>query len=234
MTDTITNDFSWLKNHIILLVIVVFLVIGLVYSIDSIIARHDAANSAQANVVLQQQTAQTNLLAAKLQQDETVSAQQTAQLLAMNAQLTSYITQRDKAIIPVLQKDTTLSAVDAAQKIAVQTKATSGEVIPQNDTVIVDLPVARNIVASLDQLPVTQADLSDTQKQLSSEIAIASNLQNNVTDGQKLIDSMRTQATDADKSCKAEIAVVKVQARKSKIKWFFAGVVAGLLGGRYI
>ena len=232
--STVVKDITWLKTHLILLVIVIGLVIGSVYGIDSIIAKHDAANSAKDNVILQQQTAQTNLLAAKLQQDETVSAQQTAQLLAMNAQLTSYITQRDKALVPVLQKDTTLSAVDAAQKIAVQTKAQPGEVVAQGDTVQMDLSVSRTVVANQDQLPVVQADLADAKTEVRQGETVIEGLQTVVSDGRNTIDSMKQQAADADRACKAEVSTVKAQARKSKIKWFFIGLVTGIVGGHYI
>lgn len=234
MTDTISNDLSWLKHHIVLLVIVIVLVGASVYGIESIIARHDAVSSAKADIVLQQQTAQTNLLATKLQQDEQLSAQQNAQLMAMNAQLSSYITQRDKAAAIIVQKDATLSALEAAQKITVQTKAQPGEVVVQGDTVQMDLSVSRTVVANQDQLPVVQADLTDAKTEIRQGETVIENLQTVVLDGRNTIDSMKTQAVDADRACKAEVATVKAQARKSKLKWFLTGLITGIIGGRYI
>ena len=234
MTDTISNDLSWLKHHIILLAIVIILVIGSVYGIESIIAKHDAAISSKDQTILQQQTAQTNMLAEKLQQDEQITAQQNAQLMAMNAQLSSYISKRDKETAIVVQKDATLSAVEAAQKIAEQTKAQPGEVVAQGDNVQLDLSVSRTVAANQDELPAVKADLADTQKQLTSETILYNNSQNDVYDQTELINAMKTQAADADKACKAEISTVKAKARKSKIKWFFIGLVTGVVGGHYI
>jgi hypothetical protein len=230
----IITDLNYLKHHIILLIIVIILVIGSVYGIESIIAKHDAANSAKADAVLQQQTAQTNLLAQKLQQDELATAQQNAQLMAMNAQLSSYITQRDKAVAVVIQKDTTLSAVEAAQKIAMQTNAKPGEVIAQGDNVQMDLSVSRTVVANQDQLPVVQADLADTQKQLTSETTLYNGSQGSLYDTHQLIDAMKIQATDADNKCKADIKTAKAVARKSKLKWFSVGYVLGLVSAHFI
>jgi hypothetical protein len=234
VVSSVVKDITWLKTHLILLVIVIVLVVGSVYSIDSIIAKHDAANSTKDSVALQQQTAQTDMLLTKFQQFEQVSAQQNAQLTAMNAQLSNYITQRDKALVPVLQKDTTLSAVDAAQKITLQTKSQPGEVVAQGDIVQMDLSASRIVVANQDQLPIVQADLADAKTEIRQGETVIENLQTNVSDGTKVIDSMKIEAADAAKKCSDDIATVKSNARKSKIKWILGTLAVALEIGRYI
>ena len=237
MTDVPTvvkNDLTWLKTHAILVIIVVFLSLGAVYGIESIIAKHDAENAARWNNILHVQQAQTQAISDKLTADEKNWTQQNAQQEAVITQLTTLISQRDKNTAAQVQKDATLSAAEAAQKITQQTKAQPGEVSAQQDNVVLDLSVSRTVAAGLDQLPTVQADLSDTKKQLTSETTIATNLQNNVNEQQSLIDSMKKQADAADKSCKADITLVKAQARKSKIKWFLIGVVTGIIGSHYL
>lgn len=237
MTDTpavLKNDLSWLKTHAVLVIIIVVLSLGIVYGIESIIAKHDLENDAKWKSILQSQTAQTQVISDKLATDEKNWMQQNVQQEAVIEKLAILMSQRDKETLIQVQKDATLSAAEAAQKITQQTKAQPGEVSAQDNTVILDLPVSRIVVASLDQLPTTQADLINTRTQLDSKTAIANNLQDNLTEKQSLIDSMKKQAEAADKSCKADIAVVKSQARKSKFKWFFIGVITGLIGGRYI
>ena len=237
MTDvptTIKTDLSWLKTHVILVIIVVVLSIGGVYAVESIIAKHDAENDAKWKTILQAQTAQTQLIQDKLTADEKNWTQANAQQETVITNLATLISQRDKTTTVQVQKDATLSASEAAQKITQQTKAQPGEISAQQDNVVLDLSVSRTVAAGLDQLPTVQADLSDTKKQLISETTIADNLQQNVNEQQSLIDSMKKESDAADKSCKASITLVKAQARKSKIKWFFIGVVVGIIGGHYI
>ena len=40
--------------------------------------------------------------------------------------------------------------------------------------------------------------------------------------------------SDDDKACKAEVASVKADARKGKVKWFKIGYVAGLVSGLWL
>lgn len=233
ITTTVKNDFSYIKHHIILLAVVVVLAFGAIYGIESIIASHDATSSTQWKAILQAQTAQTQVIANKLTIDEQTWTQQNAAQQAVIAQLASSIIQRDKATTVQVQHDATLSAVEAAQRIASQTKSQPGEVLAQGGNVQLDLPISRVVVASLDQLPAIQADLIDTRKQLVSETTVATNLQNNVDEQSTLIAVMKTQAIDADKSCKADIATVKAQARKSKLRWFGVGVIIGVIGAHF-
>jgi hypothetical protein len=237
MADVVTivkADLSYIRHHIFLLTTVVILVFGSVYGVESLIASHDAANNAQWRAILQAQIVQTQAIADKLTSDEKTWAQQNAAQQAVIAQLTNSIIQRDKTTAVQVQHDTTLSAVEAAQRLSQQTKSQPGEVLAQGDNILLNLPISRQIVASLDQLPTLQLDLVDIQKQLISETTIATNLQNNVDGQQNLIASMKVQATDADRSCKADIATLKAQARKSKLKWFGLGVVVGLVSARFL
>lgn len=230
----ITSDLNWLKTHVILIFIVIALSLGTVYGVETLIAKHDAASADKWQAILTAQTAQTKAFADQLNADEKNWSQQNTQQEAIISQLAVAISQRDKTTAIQIQKDATLSATDAAQRISEQTKAKLGEVTAQGNNIQLDLSVSRTVVAGLDQIPALTADLVDTQKQLVSETTIADNLQSNLTEEKSLIESMKLESQDADKSCKAEISSLKADSRKGKLKWFWIGVVVGFVGARVL
>lgn len=233
---TLTDDLKWVKSHVILLLAVVLLVAICVFGIEDVLAKHDKERAAELTQILAAQSAQTQLITSKLTQDEQNWNVQNAQSQQLIATLAKTIAQREVAAQKQQQIDATLSAQAAADRLALQTLAAAGQVIAQGDSVLMDLPVSREVVQLLDTVPVLQADLADTQKQLGAETVVATNLQANV-DGQKsLITSLQAQNADQVKACDAQIKVVKAEARKGKLKYLGVGVVIGfglrlLLGG---
>lgn len=223
ITSTLAKDYAWVIHHLLSLAIVGVLVIGGVYGTESLIAKHDVQNSAKYEAILATQTQQTQTLQKQLSTDEANWAQVEAQLLAQNAQLTKQITARNQAVAIQVQTDATLSATDAAARLTTQTHAAPGEVLASGNDVTIDLPITRAIVSDLDQLPVVQADLTDTKTQLANETVVATNAQTDAIDAKKVIAAQVTQMADADKACKADIATVKAQARKSKWKYLLFG-----------
>ena len=231
---SIESDLGWFKTHIVLLAVIVILTFGGIYGVETIIEKHDADNNSKWQAINQQQVAQVQSLSDKLASEEKDRIEENTRQTAILAQLATTIAQRDKDTAAAVQKDTTLSASEAAQKIAQQTNAQAGEVTAQGDIIQLDLPVARTIASIADQLPAVKADLADTQKQLTAETAIATNLQTDTVQQQQLIDAMKLQAIDADKACKTQVADIKAKARKSKLKWFLGGFILGLVGGHYL
>ena len=228
--SALSQDWSWLKTHLVLLAVVGVLVVVSVYGVESIIARHDEATSNKWNQILAAQTAQTQTLQKQLQADEANWAQVEAQLLAQNAQLTKEVATRDQQLVTQVKSDATLSLQQAAARIAEQTQAQPGEVTAQTNDVAIDLPISRIITADLDRLPVAEQDLANTQTQLANETTIATNAQSDAADAKKVIADQTVQLADANKACQAQITTVKAQARKGKIKAFFIGVGVVLLG----
>lgn len=230
----IASDLNWLKTHAILVVIVVFLALGGVYGIESIISKHDAENAARWKTITDTQNAQVLSLEAKLSQDEKDRAQENAQQTAILAQLAQSIAQRDKQTAAKIEQDKTLDAQGAAQVLSVQLKSKPGEVTAQGNNVSLNLNTAQQVVVDEDEYAGLKQDYTNLQQELDSQKTINSNIQGSNLDKDALIASMKTAAADADKSCKAQIADVKAQARKSKLKWFVLGWVAGVISGHYI
>lgn len=234
LSSKLAQDWHWLTQHLIALVIVAGMAFGGVYFVENLISHHDEQTSQKYATILAAQTQQTQTLQKQLSTDEANWAQVEAQLLAQNAQLTKQITARNQAVAIQVQTDATLSATDAAARLTTQTHAAPGEVLASGNDVTIDLPITRAIVSDLDQLPVVQDDLADTKAQLVNETTVATNAQTDATDAKKVIAAQVIQLADADKSCKAQIAVVNANARKGKLKWFGIGWVAGFVSAKLL
>lgn len=231
ITTKVKADWTWITSHILLLIVVAALIMGGIYLVDNRIAARDAANSSKFEQILAASTQQTQTLQKQLQTDEDRWSQLTAQILAQNAKLSSTISARNQTVETQVKTDATLSALEAAQKLQDQTKTT---VTATGDTVVLGLDGARSVAASLDLLPVAQANLKDTQTQLINETQIASNAQADVSESKAVIAAQKTQISDGDKACQAQVTTLKADARKNKLKWFGIGVIVGLIGGHWL
>lgn len=228
----VTTDWNWLKAHALILALVAILVGGAVYGVDSIIARHDAATSTKFEQILKVQAAQTQALQTQLSTDEAANAQRDAQYQATIASLSQSILQRDANAKKQTAVDASLSAAAAAQRLVQQTNASPSQVAVAGNSVTMDLPLTRNVVADLDAFSVAKADLSDTQKQLVAQTGLTADANQNLADAKQVIGSQTLQLADQTKACNAQIKTLKAKQRKNLFKAFFAGVVVGIIGGR--
>lgn len=216
----ILSDLNYLKHHIILLIIVVGLAFGGIYGVESLVANHDIATQSKYELILKQQEQQTSTLEANWQVVE-------SQLLTQNSRLTQEMASANKNLAVQIQKNATLTAQEAAKQIQISTGSQPAEVTANGDNVVLDLLTARKVSDALVTLPVVQTELVDTTQQLKNTQTILTNTQADVVQQKQLV-------ADEITSCKAQIAVVKAQARKSKFKWFITGVVTGFIGKRLI
>lgn len=226
------RDWSWITHHLILLAVSAVMAVGAVYLVESLIAKHDVANASATAQILATQVAQTKAMQAQWEVDQAQWAQTEKALLSQNSQLAKTIETDHAQVVKQRTIDATLTAQEAATRLAQQTAAKPGEVVAQGDAVLLDLPITRSVVSNLDLLAGTQSELINTQTQLSNETTVANNATENVAEQTKIITSLKAQNVDEINSCKAQIAVVKAKDRKSKIKWFFSGVVVGFIGKR--
>ena len=228
--STLQTKLSYFYHHILLLVIVVGLAAGMVYKFEGLLEKHDLAQEAKYNSLLAAQAQQTAALETQLTAQEAHWQQIEQTLLAQNASLTKTIANQNQQTSSQVKNDATLSAQQAAARLTQQTGANSGEIVASNNTVVLDLPVSRNIAASLDLLAGAQADLLSTQTQLNNETTIATNLQTQTTQQTAIIAGLQKQNVEQVAACTAEVAAIKKANTKSKIKAFFIGVGTVLLG----
>lgn len=229
--STISKDWNYITQHIILLLVIAALVFGSVYGIEGLIAKHDAATASKYETILNTQAGQTKALQQQLSQDSAASAQRDAQYQSTISQLSASIAQRNATEQQQQKTDATLDAVSAAQRLTEQTQASNGEIIAEQNNVQLDLPTARRVVSNLDSIPVISANLADTQKQLTAQEGLTADTKSQLADAKTLIASQNQQQVDTTKACNAQISSLKAQARKSKMKWFLTGLISGFTLG---
>src|ERR1700678_3856565 len=134
--STMSTD---IKSHLLAIIVVVGLIAGSIFAVDSLIARHDAATASKYELLLKQVQATTTA-------DELAYKTTLAQLSAQNSQLSASIAQRDSALSVMLKADAQLSAQQAATKLG-------GTVAPDN-TINLPLDTSRSLIALVDTLPV--------------------------------------------------------------------------------
>jgi hypothetical protein len=228
-TTTTTPPWAWVIHHLAALLITGALVIASVYGVETLIAKHAAAQAAQDNAALAAvvQTVKQSQTEATARDQALEATVQT--LIAQNAALTKTIEQQSQQTQKQVQNDQSLDAQDAASRLSAQTNAATGEVAVSGSNVVLDLPITRRVVADLDTLVGAQADLKSTQTQLANETQVANTAQADATAQKTLVTAQQNQLAAAGKACDAQIASVKASARKGKLKAFGGGVATVLL-----
>lgn len=222
---------KWIAAHerMLLLAIgglVIWFAIG---RVDTLIANHDKANLTQAQTTALIQANKDQALAAASQQAavqyqalaEKVAAQNTA-LIQSNVTLAAALAKQQKT-------DATLPPTELVARwntLVPQAAASvsNGQVtLPNNGAVAT--------VQELEKVPVLSTQLENKSSELENDeqLLVAGKALNTTLYAQ--IDGLNLQITDNKKVCSDQIAVVKANARKSKLKWFGAGFVTGLTLG---
>jgi len=170
-------------------------------------------------------------LISEAQTKDALLAQAIASLSAANAQLSAQQNARNVQLATQVKTDATLSAQQAADRLTQQTNAASGEITASGNNVTVDLPMSRQLVTNLDMLPVVEANLADTQKQLANETQIATTAEADVVAQKAEIVGLNKQLADSAVACTAAVNVEKAKARKGKLKFFGIGFIVGFASG---
>jgi len=231
---TVKKELSWIANHLILMgIFIVTLFLG-VYSVETLIEKHDEKKAQQANIALQVVVDQVKKLEEHQAQNDAAVAQREAARDALIQSLVATIAKRDAALDQQIKKNATLTAQQAAARLSDQYKTQSGEIIASGDTIIADLPLARSFVNTFDQLSACSANYLDIQKQLVTEQARTADLKTQISDRDSTIAGKNDELSKQKTKYEADIVVLKAQARKSKLKWFGAGVVVGFVGRQFV
>lgn len=224
---------AFVKHHEKLLAIV--LAAGLIWSVagkiqDAVAAHDQKAYAAAASITAAQaekNAAMATANAALAQQAQAQAAATAAankQLEASNAALRDALANQ-RAI------DAQLSPPELAVRIETLAALPPNSVVPAPGGYTVAQPAAVSIAQTLETVS-TQAgeivnlksELGNDKKQITAQDALVLGLNNQIT-------GLGLQIGDQTKQCKAEVAAVKAEGRKSKVKWFKAGVVVGFIAG---
>jgi hypothetical protein len=237
ITD-VTNDLAWFRTHAIIILVALVIIGGLVLGGINIITaaeeRHDAAVAAadlkKNGVDTSAQQALVAELAKEHADDVQRDAQQTALIQSLVAQMAAQHAQTAKQVA----KDATLNASDAGSRLAQQTKAVPGDVTVANDSVTMSLPLTRIVVADLDQLQQSQADVINLTGQLGAQTILTNDAKVELQTAQKVIAADKDELISTIKADNAAcIASTKIavdeEAKKGRKRTFW-GVVLSIAG----
>lgn len=221
---------SWLKAHERMIIVFMVLLVGCFLGnkwLNADAAKKDAAYEALAQRLEDQKSindknaAQTQ---AQMAQYQVIVETQGRQIAA----LTGAITARDAALKHKQEQIASMTLPQVAQEWEKALNLPSGALPIQGDTVVVAEPIARSTVSQLAKTTVLEQDLTD-------EKAIVAGTRAQLDGANGVIGSQVTEIAGLnatlvlqDQTCKAEVAKVKADGRKSKRNWFIAGFIAGI------
>jgi hypothetical protein len=218
------------KHHIILYGVAILFALGLTYAIESKVA--DKADQKYQDLkTLSDQKDATNAQFQKQITDQiTQLAMQNSQLQAENVQQNALVSNLLAQLKANKTKDATLPPTDLATRI--QTLAPGGSITVISDGYHLDQAEAVAITQGLEEAPILQQQYDADQKVIDNDTIIIEN------DAKALNAEKQSHKSDVDAiqakldTANQEIKTVKADARKSKFKWFIAGVVTGFTLGR--
>jgi DNA repair exonuclease SbcCD ATPase subunit len=226
-TNWLSTHWSWVLSHLLIVALIGGLVWGAVYGVNSLIASHDAKTEARYSQLLVAQTAQTKAIEDKLSADEQAHQAIENQLIAQLAADQAAMKQRDALNAQLVAK---IAQMTAPQVVAdLQPKLRAGTATLLADGVKLDVPAARDVDEQITEGANAKTDLATTQADLAKETTIAGNAQADLATAKTAISAEQAKNTDQVKACAAEVATVKAEARKGKMKWFVIGYVSGFL-----
>jgi len=234
--ETPTQILSWLQRHERLLIVAMVLLAGswgTNHLLNNLASKAETrAQIAEQALVLQKAT--DAQLAAQSAQVQAQYQAMVTQLTAQNQSLAKAVAERSAGLQQQQGNDSKLPLSALATRLESLGNAPAGSVSNTATTVILTQPGAIAVTQTLEEVPVLQANLKDTQQ-------LADNSSKELAQSNLVIGSLNTQVAglvlqgkDADAACKAEITAVKADARKSKIKWFKFGFITGFLTGAYV
>jgi hypothetical protein len=201
-------------SHVVLIACLFVSLVGSVYLFDS--RRADRADYAAQ--LAQQHEAQVVAANTTFQQQ---TQARIAELTATVAQLQAGQQVRVVQLATQQKTDATMAPTDLADRW--EKLVPDSKVLPTPSGYMLDPSSGLKTVQSLEQVPILTANLAD-------EVKIANSFQSEY----KLEQAAHTSDND---TCKVQLATdattlkaVKADARKSKWKWFIAGVVTGFIG----
>jgi hypothetical protein len=239
MTDTplatIERDITWIRGHIIVALLTIALIAGSIIGgislFENLIERHDARVAATQQAKEGVDTAVTAALTAQLAQDRAANTARDAAQTALIQTLIQQMAQQHAQTAQQIKTDATLDARAAAARLVQQTKTLPSDVTVVNDSVTMDLPLTRIVVADLDLLPQAQADVNNLQSQLSAQQILTSDAKVEASDAKNVIAADQVELIQTIKADNAACNDrVDKQAQKDRKRGIWASIGSFIVG----
>jgi hypothetical protein len=226
----IKADLTWLQKHERMIIVFMVLLVGCFLGNKWI--NYDAAKKEAAYTALEQK------LQEREKQDD-INAKQTALVVSqyqemVNSQerqiatLTGAIASRDAALKKKQEQVASMTLPQVAQEWETVLNVPHGTLSVSGVSVSVPEPQARQTVTQLERVGVLEQDLIDQTAITVGKQAELTSCTAAVSAQTAEIKGLKDTNVLQDQTCKAEVAKVKADGRKSKRNWFIAGFVAGI------
>jgi len=231
----LTAGWSWLKAHETLLMVVLALA-----TVAHFTERWFDARLITANAKVEATTAQVNADKTAAATAATATAQAMAELnqtlQTQQAEIVALSTAMAQRNTALAQQQTVIKTAPLPQVAATWQTAIGGQgdIVSSTSGLTIDDSGARRTVDMLLALPVAQANLADETKIAQAGQLTISADGSVITAQTNQIAVLNKELTDSAAQCKAEITVVKAEARKSKFRFFKLGFITGFLTGAYV
>jgi hypothetical protein len=228
----LTNPPSWIKAHEGLIFVIVLLVFAGWFLTKFL--NHVADSDNQKFLLMQQQLNTQKEANSQLSAQVATALAQYKDVIdtltKQNQVLSTSQSNRTTGLSTQQQTDATLPITDlqarwanlAGFQIAEIAATSAGSTLTQNASI--------KTVQTLEEVPVLTQNYADEQTKnnnLTDELSKGNVV---IADQTKQIAGLNLTLTEADKTCKNEVAAVNAKARASRLKWFGAGVVTGVIG----
>ena len=228
-----TSTLSWLQRHERLIIVALVLLAG-AWAYGKYADASASKAETRATVAEQALLSQKETDAKNEAQTASVLAQYQAMvttLTAQNSALAAAAASRQAIVAKNQATDTALALPVLAARLGTLGNVPDGQVSTDINHVILTQPGAVAVVQTLETIPALQSDLKDTQTVLAGAQTAQAKAGEVIADQNTQIAGLKLTVTAEETSCKAQVAVVKAEARKGKIKWFKIGFVTGFVSG---
>jgi hypothetical protein len=226
---------TWLQKHTTL-IIVILAILSALFLGNKIIDHQANVADKNATIAMQALTDQKEInlkLAAQLKQDTDDYKALFSEMNRRNQMLENAITYRNTELKKQQSVDYTLPLSDLGKRWQTLLQVGISDIKVQDTSLVVSESASRQTVTQLERIPVLEANLSDTEAQLTNQ-------ENSNTSCNQLVGNLQTQITGLNSeitkegtACKADKDKLINDGRKSKIKIakiaFGAGFVAGFI-----
>jgi hypothetical protein len=223
------TDFLKAHENLLKILLVGAVLYAGIYRIDVLIQNHDAAK-ANADI---RDAQQALLVAQESEKGAEAAAAQYAATVAQVQQQNAALAAKNKSLSQSLAtqqaKDLGMDLPQLAQRWTQLVPSAGLSVSKNNDSLEIVDKGAHDTVAMLEQVPVLTQQLADTTQALNNAESVVAAANKNISALGEEVSALNTELDTTKKADAAEIKEVKAQARKSKLRWFLAGFVSGII-----
>jgi hypothetical protein len=213
------------RHHIILYVVAIIFALGLTYTIESRVADRAEQKYEKAQAIADLKDQQNTQFQQQIQATIQQLQMQNTQLQAISAQQATTINSLQKQLTTQKANDATLPPNALAARI--QTLAPGGSVSVVPNGYLLDQLEAVSIAQALEEPPVLKQELAADDIIIKNDTSVITN-DAKVLDAEKQSHGSDVSALQAKlDAANLEIKDVKAKARKSKLKFFGVGYIAG-------